>query len=516
MKKIIAVLMAMAMMLTMLAACSKTEEEPIAEISDYDKVAIKIGDMEYTVNDYNYTYVATFSDVYSHYGNYIDMKTPLSEQDMGDGTSWHDYFCSYTEDNLKSLTALYEKANAEGYELSESGKESIANLRADIEASAAEYNMEFDKYIEAMYGKGMTYDCIAKMIEIGTIASEYATSYGDKIEVSPDEIKAYYEENKAACDTVTFRYYSNYYYDGETEFTDEQVAEFKAVAEDIATAKTPEEFKAKVIENAPEEEKSYYENDSATLMKNATNDVIGIQELTDWLYDDARALGDTYVYEEEGYGFITVMFESKDSADYDCINIRHILIKPEAGEDGTISENAWKDAEKKAKDVYDEYLAGEMTEDAFSELAKEYSADGSASVGGIYTDVYKGQMVTEFNDWCFNEARAVGDTDIVRTTYGYHIMYFSGKGISNLERSLKSVVVNEKFAEWFDGLTAEYTLEEGEGKALIDGSVIIDIVNAADEYAASLEAENAEDETAENSDETESTDEGAETEETAE
>ena len=170
MKKIIAVLMAMAMILTMFAACSKTEEDPIAEISDYDKVAVKIGGMEYTVNDYNYTYVATFSDVYSHYGNYIDMKTPLSEQDMGDGTSWHDYFCSYTEDNLKSLTALYEKANAEGYEISESGKESIANLRADIEASAAEYNMEFDKYIEAMYGKGMTYDCIAKMIEIGTNA----------------------------------------------------------------------------------------------------------------------------------------------------------------------------------------------------------------------------------------------------------------------------------------------------------------------------------------------------------
>lgn len=505
------------MVLTLLSACSKVEEDVSQEVSDYDKIAIKIGDMEYTVNDYNYTYVSAFSDVYNYYGSYIDMKTPLSEQDMGDGTTWHEYFCSYTEDTLKSLTALYEKAKAEGFELSESAKESLSTLHEDIEASAEEYGMDFDKYVEAMYGKGMTYDCIAKMMEIGTLASEYANSYGDAIEVSSDEIKAYYEENKSAYDTVTFRYYSNYYYDGETEVTDEQVAEYKATAEDIATAKNPDEFIAKVVEHAPEDKKEYYKEDSATLMKNATNDVIGIEELSAWLYDSARVNGETFVYEDEGYGFITVMFESSDSADYDCVNVRHILVKPVADEDGIIPESAWKDAEKKAKEIYDGYLTGETTEDAFAELVNEYSEDpGSASNGGLYTDVYKGQMVAEFNDWCFDEARAVGDTDIVKTTYGYHIMYFSGKGISNLERALKSNVVNAKFEEWFDELTKDYTVEDGEGKALADGSVIIDIVTAADEYAAAKEAENEALEEAETPAEGDSADNISETEEPSE
>ena len=36
-------------------------------------------------------------------------------------------------------------------------------------------------------------------------------------------------------------------------------------------------------------------------------------------------------------------------------------------------------------------------------------------------------MVDTFNDWCFDASRQPGDTGIVKTTYGYHVMYFVGK-----------------------------------------------------------------------------------------
>ena len=36
-------------------------------------------------------------------------------------------------------------------------------------------------------------------------------------------------------------------------------------------------------------------------------------------------------------------------------------------------------------------------------------------------------MVTEMNDWIFDPARKSGDTSIVKTTYGYHIVYFIGE-----------------------------------------------------------------------------------------
>ena len=61
----------------------------------------------------------------------------------------------------------------------------------------------------------------------------------------------------------------------------------------------------------------------------------------------------------------------------------------------------------------------------FAQLAEEHTADpGSASTGGLYEDIYPGQMVSAFNDWCFDESRQAGDSGIVQTDFGYHIMYF--------------------------------------------------------------------------------------------
>ena len=60
-------------------------------------------------------------------------------------------------------------------------------------------------------------------------------------------------------------------------------------------------------------------------------------------------------------------------------------------------------------------------------MAEAYTDDpGSASNGGLYEDVYVGQMVPEFENWCFDASRQTGDYGIVKTTYGYHIMYFVG------------------------------------------------------------------------------------------
>ena len=58
-------------------------------------------------------------------------------------------------------------------------------------------------------------------------------------------------------------------------------------------------------------------------------------------------------------------------------------------------------------------------------------------------------MVAEFNDWIFDAARAEGDSGIVKTDYGYHIMYFVGKGgqiwISEVENALKQQAYNTDY-----------------------------------------------------------------------
>lgn len=114
------------------------------------------------------------------------------------------------------------------------------------------------------------------------------------------------------------------------------------------------------------------------------------------------------------------------------VDIRHILIMPEGGETGSdgypvYTDEAWAAAEEEANRIFSEWKnGGETTEDRFGQMAQEYSEDGSASNGGLYTDVYEGQMVENFNNWCFDENRKVGDYDLVKTQFGYHIMYFVG------------------------------------------------------------------------------------------
>lgn len=121
---------------------------------------------------------------------------------------------------------------------------------------------------------------------------------------------------------------------------------------------------------------------------------------------------------------------TKDSGDY--IDVRHILIMPKGGtvsEDGTTttySDAEWEACRAEAQAIYDEWLAGEKNESSFSELANEKSEDqnGEVTNGGLYENVSQGQMVTEFDDWCFEAGRNPGDHGLVKTEFGYHIMYF--------------------------------------------------------------------------------------------
>lgn len=110
------------------------------------------------------------------------------------------------------------------------------------------------------------------------------------------------------------------------------------------------------------------------------------------------------------------------------ISVRHILIQPEGGTTTngvtTYTDEAWKACETKAQQIYDAWKSGAKTEETFIESAKLNSKDGNAQQGGIYEDVYSGMMVKEFNDWCFDESRQYGDHGLVKTQFGYHIMFF--------------------------------------------------------------------------------------------
>ena len=204
------------------------------------------------------------------------------------------------------------------------------------------------------------------------------------------------------------------------------------------------------------------------------------------------------------------MFVERVSADYEPVDVRHILIMPEKGEDGTATDEAWAEAEKKAKDALEEFLAGDKTEETFAALAEEKSEDGGSNTnGGLYSGVLKGQMVAPFEDWCFAEDRQPGDTDIVKTSYGYHVMYFSGRGENNIYSTLKSTLINEKFDSWLGGLSDALEVSKFDAFEQV-GGMIAGIAEAAEAHEAANSSESEAESDASGNESSETASDGAE------
>lgn len=489
MKKIFAVLIAVMLLVTSFAGCSGGV--------DGSAVAYKVGEREFTVEDMNYMYVSAFNEIYynlySYYGSYlsaiIDISKPLDEQMLSEDKSWHDYLIECAESSVKNIVGVYEEAIANDFVLPEDYQNDIDTFDEQISEIAADNDMTVDEYIEASYGKNISLESVKKMTELQIYSNAYALDYKTKIEVTDDDIWAYYEANKTDIDTVNFRYYTSFYNDEtddseETDETEVTLTEEEAMeqAKSLANVHTADEFNALAKEyTTDEEQKALFDESDATLFMGAGYSATGIDEVSEWLFDESREAGDTMIHHDEDYqSYLTIMFEERVDPDYNRVNVRHILITPEEDEDGNITDEAWAAAKEKAEEIYNSYLDGDRTEEIFHSLAVEYSADGNASDGGIYENVYKGQMVQTFNDWCFDEVRESGDTGIVKTPYGYHIMYFVGLGDNNLWANIESTVVTEKLSAFIADCSVNLTDEETDKMENV-GGMIDELYAAANE-----------------------------------
>ena len=67
--------------------------------------------------------------------------------------------------------------------------------------------------------------------------------------------------------------------------------------------------------------------------------------------------------------------------------------------------------------------------------------------------------MTEFNDWCFDASRKTGDTAIVKTQYGYHIMYFVGYGEPYGRQQARTMYETETYDTWLEECEANYPIK---------------------------------------------------------
>ena len=207
----------------------------------------------------------------------------------------------------------------------------------------------------------------------------------------------------------------------------------------------------------------------------------------DWVTDSSRKEGDRKVFESTGTntddsgntsevlnGCYVVYYQGSTDNKFPMVNVRHILIQPthaadeaqDAHADGeAYSAEELAAARKSAEDILAQWKSGEATEDSFAALANEHSADGDGTTGGLYENVYPGQMVAAFNDWCFDSSRKPGDTGIVETTYGFHVMYFVGNtDLTYRDYQIENELRAADVEQWHTDLLAAVATTDGDTK----------------------------------------------------
>lgn len=322
----------------------------------------------------------------------------------------------------------------------------------------------------------MTKKVVRHMLEMSQLATKYSQQQYDSYTYTPEQIAASYAENKDSYDTFNYQYYfvkadteDTTDDDGNTsaKTTDATMAAAKATADKIAAAThDADSFTAAVTANVPAKESEDGTTTAPSVTDNTDTKGSGFSSAVyaDWLYSADRHANDVTVVEQENSGYYVVLFESRDDNTYNTVNVRHILIKAEDSDsDGTYSDDDKKKAKDAIDDVYERWTQSGQTEDDFAQLANSFSQDsGSNTKGGLYENVYKGQMVQEFNDFCFDPARKPGDVGIVfneSDSYcGYHLVYYVGQGERYCDylgdQALRTADFNEWESTFFDGWTS--------------------------------------------------------------
>lgn len=443
--------------------------------------AVRVGDETFSPAELSYFYATEyykFANTYGQYAAYLGLDTSagiqgLAAQQFSEDESWRDYFMDIAVNNLVELKVFGDYAEENGIVLEEA---EIAALDSSIEetrAAAKAYGFaNLKAFFEYNYGKGVS-EKVVRAAGIATALNVAAREHlAENFSFTQEELDEYYDSLNGNYDRFSYSYYlvsaekvESTGEDGQSVSapTEKTMAAAKIQADEILAAYSElegDDYNALLTEAAS----SIIEGASVT----ENSDTLGSSlpaDYADFLKYSGRKAGDIAVLENTGgTGYYVVVFEGRSVNNYNVINVRHILIMAEADGNGEYSEEALAAAKVRAEELYAQWQAGEATEESFAALANEYSEDGGSNTrGGLYENVAKGQMVEEFDAFCFDPARKSGDSGIVYGSSGsyagYHIMYFVGEG--DLYRNilalndLRGNAVSEWLAEKTAGLKPE-------------------------------------------------------------
>ena len=497
-KKIVAVVLIIAVICGLGAWCNAT-----TGFVNKLATAVKVGDAKVNAVLYKYYYsnmyqqTAYYAQMYSQYGMDMGYNSSLSPDDPSNTTTdedgneitWAEYFRTSAVDRAQYVEAFYAKAMEDGFELGEDHNAEIEETIENYRTNAADNGYSLNGYLKASFGAGFNERVFKKQLIKEEIASHYAEHLKEQYaeDVTMDQIHEEYDENSKNYDYADIHYYkfAGEVLTAEDGETDKDLAarqkeaneEIYADAEDVYASVSDlasleaalkdylaaDEEETEEADTAAETEETAEEAEeevtNTTELKTSTYESISAavgEKGADWVYGNRKA-GDKTLIKDDSNAYIIIV--DKPAYQGNSVDVRHCLISFNAEDEENVTEEEKKAALDTAEKLLKEWKAGDATEETFAEMATNNTGDeASAESGGLYagmriTDSYQ----AEFLNWSFDSSRKEGDTGIIETTYGYHIMYFSKNNKDDIDQYdvIRTNIADEKYTEYEEKLVAD-------------------------------------------------------------
>ena len=324
----------------------------------------QVGDHDITRLEYNYYFNNVYNNFISMYGSYVSMMGLDTTMDLDEQTypgnenmTWKDYFDQSAVAQIQQVKAMADEARENGFEYDSS--EDMASYETEIAAQAESASVTESDFYTLMYGDYATQSRIEPFVEENLLATAYYDHLVEENQPADDEIAAYYEENKNAYDTVTYR---SFYFEVETDteeettseettaaeettaseettaeettaseqetettseeetgMTDEEIAaamdELKVQADEMAARlEAGEDFEDLCVEYATEDQKENYGGEEDGSLTEEGSYYGAPTVAADWLFDESRQEGDITVLESESLNrYYVVQFISRQN-----------------------------------------------------------------------------------------------------------------------------------------------------------------------------------------------------------
>lgn len=387
-----------------------------------------------SVAETNYHYYKLLQQ-YNQYGYLQGIQDLDQVADPATGKTYYQMILDQVATEIMDMIILDQAAEASGF-AAHAGAARIAQMDLDTIRDTAKLQGygTADRYLQAMYGTGMTSRVYLECVEREMLAKEYeqyVTQYD--MYVPADELQALYDQDPSVYLKADFSYY---FFQGEAlEDGTYDLSEAIDNANEVAdNADSVEAFKEAVMDILGDEaeEMGFTEEANPTFAEGyqASSTAYMGQEVTEFIFGDSEE-GDTTVIEGE-MGVFVLRLDRRYADDAASVTYRTLTLVNEKHADMQATPEEVAAAYEELVAEASGYLATVTDSLSYLDLVKQHSTSTYEIVyGGFNEGVLKeqfeieaeeGQVLTEqqqnivaLGEWLFAEERMPGDTYILRS-----------------------------------------------------------------------------------------------------